>query len=178
MGTDTSMAKGQILSTDLVVSLSLFLAALLVFTLAWRSMSQGYWEAQSDMDMQSAALSISDALALSQGYPQGWEFSQQGNATSFGLASSKNALSHAKIKALQSSFASDYYSAKGTLGAGRFEPYITVGYASGATLYSFGQAPSSQNMSVSSAIAERLCLLDGKLALLRVQLWRVKGGAL
>ena len=90
-------ARGQILSTDLVVSLSLFLGAVMIFLIAWSTLSYSYLESKADTNMQSAMLAISDTLVLSPGSPSDWEFGDVADASSLGLASSKNELSARKI---------------------------------------------------------------------------------
>lgn len=171
-------SKGQILSTDLVISLSLFLGALLIFMLAWSSMSYSYWEQKADTDMQSALLSISDSLVYSQGTPSDWEFSSGLNASSFGLAVSRNTISARKIAALQSIFSSNYSLAKERAGAGRFDISVSIKDLSGSQIYGFGSVANFTDRQVSAAGAERLAIMDGKLVKVSVQLWRAKGGAL
>jgi len=170
--------RAQMLSTDLIISLSLFLAAMLIFLYTWSTISYSYWEQRSELDMQSALLSIADAQALSPGIPSDWEFSSGQNATSFGLAISKNVLADGKVRQLQSLFRSDYPLMKERVGAGRFDIFISIADSSGDTLYSFGRLADFTDRQISSASAQRLCMLDGQPVMLKVMLWRTKGGAL
>ncbi|MCX6770337.1 MAG: hypothetical protein NT051_06740 [Candidatus Micrarchaeota archaeon] len=170
--------RAQMLSTDLIISLSLFLAAMLIFLFIWSSISYSYWEQRSELDMQTALISIADAQALSPGIPSDWEVSSQENATSFGLAVSKNVLAGEKVRKMQSLFHSDYSLMKERAGAGRFDVFISISDSSGATLYSFGRLANFTDRQISSASAQRLCLLDGQTVTLKVMLWRTKGGAL
>lgn len=177
-GTPNPRFHGQILSTDLVISLSMFLAALLIFMLVWSTIAYTYWESMADIDMQSALISVSDVLVFSPGSPAGWEFSQA-NASSYGLSASKNKLSGSKLSALSSAFYSNYSDAKERVGAGRFDIYVSVETAEGGPqLYGFGRLPSGSGQQISTASAERLAMLDGALVKVKVQLWRQKGGAL
>jgi hypothetical protein len=170
--------RGQILSTDLVISLSMFLAALLIFLLVWSTIAYAYRESLDDIGMQSALISISDALAFTPGSPPGWEFSAA-NASSYGIAASRNHLSPAKLSALSGQFSSNYTGAKERIGAGRFDIFVSVERAEGGEqLYGFGRLPSAAGQQISSAGIERLCMLEGELVKVKVQLWRKKGGSL
>lgn len=174
----SSRMRGQILSTDLVISLSMFLAALLIFMLVWSTISYSYWESMADIAMQSALLSMSDTLVLSSGSPAGWEFSGA-NATSYGFAISRNVISRAKLSAISRDFYENYHDSKERIGAGRFDVWVSVESAEGgARLYGFGRLPAGGGQQFSTASMERLCLLDGQLVKVRLQLWRQKGGSL
>jgi hypothetical protein len=176
--TRVSRTRGQILSTDLVISLSLFLGAIMVFFISWSMLSYSYWESKADMDMQSAMLSISDALVLSPGSPADWEFGTVDGASSFGLANGKNELSRLKIASLQSFFANNYTLAKVGMGSGTFDIYVAVNRQDGTVLYSFGRIADFTDRQVVSASSERLAILDGELVDVKVSLWRTKGGAI
>jgi hypothetical protein len=173
-----SRMRGQILSTDLVVSLSLFLGAIMIFFITWSMLSYSYWENKADTDMQSAMLAISDTLVLSPGSPTDWEFGPVDSAASFGLASSKNELSALKIASLQSFFANNYTQAKVNMGSGTFDIYVTINRQDGTVLYSFGRTANFTNRQVVAASSDRLAILDDELVDVKVSLWRTKGGAI
>ncbi len=166
--------KGQMVSTELVICSSIFMAALVVFLFAWNTISTAYYEEQASRDMETALAGISDMAVLSPGSPSNWEFSVLSNANSFGFATSPNVLSQGKLAAL-TELNGSYSSVKEKLGAGRFDISISVLDADGNALpYGFGQGASTQNYSVVSASVERLALLGGQPARLQVQLWRLK----
>jgi hypothetical protein len=170
--------RGQILTTDFIVSIALFLAALLIFYLVWTNLSYSYWESMADKDMQVALLAASDSLLLTPGAPVGWEFGSQFSATSYGFATSPNMVSSAKIGALNLAMNSDYYSAKNIMGVGRFDVFITIERANDSvTIYSFGNFTKQGAVQVSSATSERLAVLDGvELVRVKVDIWRARGG--
>jgi hypothetical protein len=167
--------KGQLVSTELVICISIFMAALVIFLLSWTSISASYYEEQADRDMEVALIGISDMAVLSPGSPPDWESTTVTESNAFGFARSRNVLSPNKLAAL--AVLDGYYeTVKERMGAGKFGLSITVvSPASGSTLYSFGKAVSSLNTTVSSISAERLALLDDEPVRVKVQVWRQKG---
>ena len=168
-------SKGQLFSTEIIFSFSLFLAAILVFILVWNSIFSSFVEDQADRRMEVSLIGIADMTVLSPGDPQNWELTSGLNANAFGLASSRNVLSSKKLSAMQSLFASNYTLMRTKMGAGGYGLFIEVTDASGTVLYNFGQSSNSTNLQVSQVTAERLAMLDNQIVNLRVQVWRIKG---
>lgn len=165
-------AKGQVLTTELLLSVSIFLAALLAFLVAWNSITGAYSNESTDGQMANALLRISDSLALSQGEPLDWEIRPQGDAVSLGLAQSQNVLSYQKLYALCLRN-STYDYVREQMGAGRFEAHVLAAYPNGTEICGFGiGAPDTQG--ISSVEISRTMLLNGEVAALKVQLWRRK----
>ena len=167
--------RGQIFSTELMVSFSIFLAALIVFLFVWNSMYTNYREEQSDAKMQVVLIGISDSAVMSQGDPQDWEVGAGDQANSYGFASARNVLSPAKLYAMQGYFAANYSDMADKMGAGGYEFFAEVLGMDDSILYSFGSKADTTNQSISSVSAERLALIGNDIVKLRVQLWRVKG---
>ena len=167
--------RGQIFSTELMVSISIFLAALIVFLFVWNTMYTNYREEQSDAKMQVVLIGISDSAVMSQGDPRDWEIGVGNQANSYGVASARNVLSPAKLYAMQGYFAANYTDMVGKIGAGGYNFFAEVRGTDGSILYSFGRKADTANQSVSSVSAERLALMGDGIVKLRVQLWRVKG---
>lgn len=167
--------KGQMLSTEILLALSIFLVSMGVFMLSWNAISSSYQQQQADSQMESALLSVSDTLVLSPGNPSDWETSALSNASLIGIASARNVLSPAKAAALQSLNSTSYDAARGRLGAGRFDLFIAITGQSGATLYSFGREANPGNESISAISTQRMALMNGSIVSLKVQLWRNKG---
>jgi len=168
--------KGQIFSTELILSVSIFLAALLIFLFVWNSIFTYYTEEQSERKMQVALIGISDMAVFSPGDPQDWEETSGIDANSFGFVSSRNVLSEKKLFAAQRIFASNYSEIKARMGAGGYGLYFEVRDAqNGLTYYNFGNDADAANSSVSQSTSERLALLGDKLVVMKIQLWRVKG---
>ncbi len=167
-------SKGQILSTEIILALSLFMGSIVVFILAWGYMSSSYFSEQADRQMQVALVGISDAAVLTPGDPADWDIAAKENASSFGVASSRNVLSAQKLSTLQSLNTSYYDRVRERMGAGRFELYLEVRDTDGNSLYRFGKQADLSDNSTAALSVDRLALLNGSLATLRAQLWRGK----
>jgi len=167
--------RGQIFSTEMMVSFSVFLVALMIFLYVWNSMYSNYIEEQSDAKMQVVLIGISDAAVMSPGDPSDWETSVGTGASSYGFASARSVLSPAKLYAMQSYFAANYSGMKDKLGAAGYDMFLDVQDTSGSTYYSFGVKADTTNSSISAVSAERLALMGSDLVKLRLQVWRVRG---
>ena len=165
--------KGQIFTTELVLSASIFMAALVAFVLVWNSMASTYYEEQRELEMQTSLIGISDMIALTPGYPSNWEVRAMENASSFGLATSPNVISGAKAGALQS-LEYAYPTVKEHMGAGRFDVFLNISNSSN-TLYTFGNPPDLNDSTVKVISSRRIALLNGSEVSVMVQAWRVKG---
>jgi len=167
--------RGQLFSTEMMVSFSVFLAAIIIFLFVWNTLYNNYIEEQSDNKMQVVLVGISDAAVMSPGDPSNWDVTVGANANSYGFASSRNILSPSKLYAMQGYFAANYTDMKDKMGAGGYDLFIEVKDTEGSTYYSFGRPADTANSSISAISAERLALMDDEISILRVQLWRVKG---
>jgi hypothetical protein len=167
--------RGQMFSTELMFSLSVFIAALIVFLFVWNNMYNNYQEEQSDTKMQVVLIGVSDAAVMSMGDPQDWEIGVENQANSYGFASARNVLSPAKLYAMQGYFAANYSDMVSKMGAGGYDFFAEVRGMDDSVLYSFGSKADPANQSISSVSAERLALIGEDIVKLRVQLWRVKG---
>jgi len=167
--------QGQLVSTELIICSSIFMVALVIFLLAWNTITAAYYEEQANRDMEVALMGISDMAVLSPGSPADWETTAGANANAFGFAQSRNILSSQKLSML-SNLSSNYTSVKEKMGAGRFDMFITVLSADGSRLpYSFGSEAGNQNDSAVSFSAERLAILGSEPVRLKVQVWRPRG---
>jgi hypothetical protein len=175
MAGKTSGMRGQIFSTEMMVTFSIFLGALIIFLFVWNTLYNNYLEEQYDTNMQVVLIGISDAAVMSQGDPASWDITSGMNANSYGFASSRNVLSPSKLYAMQGYFATDYADMKYKMGAGGYGIFMDVKDTGGNTYYSFGSMADTANESISAVSAERLALMDNALVKLRVQLWRVRG---
>ena len=170
----TLSSRGQMVSTELVICSSIFMAALIIFLLAWSAISSAYAEEQANRDMQVALIGISDMAVLSPGDPADWELSAPTNASAFGFAQSPNVLSAAKLSAL-AQLNQTYVISKERMGAGKYGLFISVLDENGNPLpYGFGVQVTAANDSIVSFSAERLALLNGSPARVLVQIWRQK----
>jgi len=167
--------KGQLFSTEMMVSFSVFLGAIIIFLFVWNTMYNNYVEEQSDNKMQVVLIGVSDAAVMSPGDPSNWDITAGRYANSYGFASSRNTLSPSKLYTMQGYFSSNYTEMKDKMGAGGYDMFIDVKDMDGNTYYSFGSLADTANTSISAITAERLALMDDTIVNLRVQLWRVKG---
>lgn len=173
MAEGKNSSRGQLLSSEVVLAMCLFLGALIAFMLAWNTISASYAQEQAQRQMQSALVGISDMAVLSPGDPADWEVSSQAGANAFGLAQSPGVLSAQKLAALQA-LNSSYDDVREKMGAGPLELYIEVGDSAGAPRYGFGKPANLSDSGVDSLSVERLALLGGSPATLWVQVWRRK----
>lgn len=155
------------------MAFSFFLAAMLIFLASWNSMFATYYREATMRQMQTSLIGISDMLVMSQGEPADWEFGALENASSFGLAVSRNSLSTQKLSAMQS-LNSSYDKVRENMGAGASQLYVAVKDTGGSALYAFGNPFDPADPTVLSASADRLALLDGALVKVTVQVWRSK----
>jgi len=168
--------RGQLFSTELTVSLSVFLAGVVLYLFVWNTLYNNYVEEQSDAKMQVVLLGISDAAVLSQGDPVDWDTTAGLGANSYGYAtSSPNTLSTDKLSAMQGYFASNYSGMKDKIGAAGYDVYVDVKDTDGELLYSFGVLADTTNSSISAVSGERLGIIGSDIVKLRVQLSRVRG---
>jgi len=172
--------RGQLFSTELTVSLSIFLAGVMLYLFVWNSLYNNYVEEQADAKMQVVLIGISDAAVLSQGDPTDWDTTAGMNANSYGFAtSSPNTLSTDKIYAMQSYFTLDdginYHNMTEKMGAAGYDLYLDVKDTDGNLLYGFGTLADTTNSSISAVSAERLGIIGSDIVKLRVQLSRVRG---
>ena len=168
--------RGQLFSTELTVSLSIFLAGVVLYLFVWNTLYNSYVEEQADAQMQVAFIGISDAAVLSQGDPVDWETTAGANANSYGFATAApNTLSTDKLYAMQGYFSANYTDMKDKLGAAGYDLYIDVRDTDGNPLYSFGNLADTTNSSISAVSGERLGIIGSDIVKLRVQLSRVRG---
>jgi len=172
----TRALRGQLFSTELTVSLSVFLAGVVIYLFVWNTLYNNYVEEQADAKMQVMLIGISDAAVLSQGDPVDWDSTAGVNANSYGFATTTpNTLSADKLYAMQSFFSDNYTSMKDKVGAAGYDVYYEVKDTGGDLLYSFGTSADTTNSSISAVSAERLGLIGSDIVKLRVQLWRIRG---
>jgi len=176
MGTMTNdCMRGQLFSSEIMVSFSIFLGAVLIYLLAWNSLQGNYLNEMSDAKMQTVLLGVSDMAVLSPGDPSDWETGVGMGANSFGLATSENVLSSEKLFMMQSYFESNYSTIRDRMGAAGYDVFVNVSNQDGEVLYSFGTPGDTSNVTISAVEANRLALLDDALVNVRMQLWYTRG---
>jgi hypothetical protein len=157
--------KGQIFSTDLVLSIIVF-TILFIFVLSlWNLYSiRLHQNTQSD-EMQLISLQITDLLTKTQGYPHNWQQGIPGNIT-IGLSSAQGDLSQEKIDAF---IALNYTIAKELFNIERFEYKFEIANINGELINSSGIDP---NNSIESISIIRHYLQNDNTRKLTFILWR------
>ncbi|MCX8175268.1 MAG: hypothetical protein N3E51_03625 [Candidatus Micrarchaeota archaeon] len=155
-----SLMRGQALSTDAIISLSAFSILLFFIASYWTYASQSASEAYSQSRLEKSALSASDLLVKSPGYPPNWESNPQ-TASSIGLAQSPNRLSSPKLSALASL---GYQNAKLYMGLEK-DFYLAITLQNGSTVFSLGNSTFNASQSVTIT---RLAFLNGSAVRLRL----------
>ena len=88
--------KGQLFSSDMIVAVFLFLAAVSAALFAWNSAIDKSVQTMQRQDMEITGTRILDILVKSPGYPIDWE---NKNATTIGLASYDRTIDANKLNA-------------------------------------------------------------------------------
>jgi hypothetical protein len=159
---DIMRMKGQIWSTDLAISIIVFLSILSVFLLSWNYIGYEVQSSSQLIEMEGTALSVSDALIRSRGQPGDWDVS---SVYVMGLAEEEGILNATKVGMISSM---DYQKASALMGLGRYYFHIEIRNSTGASLASAGMAPANATRVVS---AERYVVYNGRPAVMRMLLW-------
>jgi len=122
-------SKGQIISLDFIVSMSLFTFIIGMSIFIWNNLNTQIDEGEKNNMLQTELISISTMLIETPGTPNNWNIfspSEIDQISQLGLAVSSNELSSDKIAALQNlnSTSADYYNTKKLLGLNFEEVYI------------------------------------------------------
>lgn len=88
--------KGQAISIDFAIAVSIFIIILLYHTTAWAEYSGGYYSLRARNGFEYSAISISQSLLKTPGIPANWEQNASG-ASSLGLAYQENVISPEKL---------------------------------------------------------------------------------
>ena len=112
--------RGQLLTTDFILSLAIFLAILLASMSLWANVDTQIRDAESRRDMQAITTYISDSLVRSPGYPKNWTNS---TVMMIGLANDEHVVDMNKILLLKNM---DYDRVRDILRFGEYNYYIWV----------------------------------------------------
>ncbi|MFA5106006.1 MAG: hypothetical protein WC506_03535 [Candidatus Micrarchaeia archaeon] len=173
--------RGQILSNDLVIALSVFMAIVLVSFYIWNLANEQIGSARQVNSVEQAALFASDSLVQSQGNPPDWEYYPLNSTVSIGLASERNVISQQKLDALQAYNSptppnnSQYERVKEILGVGGMGFHIGIEQGNG-TAYSFGEGVPLHfnNSTVIAYVVERPVAYNNTPSTLIVEAWQEK----
>ncbi len=113
------MSEGQIVSSDFIISIAVFLIALAIVIPVYLNMSQDMSERRFFEDLQTRLIFSTDAILKTQGLPSDWNYT---NVTRLGLADRSGRINVTKIKNLMKL---SPQSAKNMLGLGGLQFNIT-----------------------------------------------------
>jgi len=140
--------KGQIISLDFIVSMSLFTFIIGMSIFIWNNINTQIDEEKQNNMLQTELVSISTMLIETPGTPSNWTSLSPSSISQLGLAVSSNVLSSDKIAALTSL---NYYDMKKILGLNFEEIYIDFTGIDGNVLningrdMAFDKAPESNS---------------------------------
>ena len=119
-------SKGQIISLDFIVSMSLFTFIIAMSIFIWNNINTQIDEGEKNNMLQTDLVSISTMLIETPGTPSNWTSLSSSEISQLGLAVTSNVLSSDKVVALTNLnlTSDDYYNTKKTLGLDFEEIYI------------------------------------------------------
>ena len=161
--------KGQIFTTDLLISFSVVVLAILLATMMWDYTVERKAAYRAQVDTQQVCRDVAYALVDTNGYPYDWQ--NASNANAVGFAPYKQTLDSNRIAALARAPYNDTLRVLGVIGPGygmriSVERYNSAGFT---TVYDFG---GDSNGASTIAVHQRYTLLNGSWARLTVKVWQ------
>jgi len=158
--------KAQLWSLDFVVSLMIFLSAVVAVLFSWNYISANAAETQALKELQLKVMTLSDSLIRTQGLPVNW-----GNATVevFGLAETENVLNATKLAILVNMSTYEYDRARAILDLGAYDFYLEAKDLNG-TVFGNTSKPLASNAGVVIPI-ERFAMYGGRIARVKLIIW-------
>ena len=161
--------RGQVWSTDFVISAVIFLLALALVVFAWNYSSLRISQQNELVPAESTLIMVSDALIRTPGIPQDWNIT---SVTSIGLASDENVLDTDKLDMFINM---SYEYSKSILGLERYHYYFRLLHLNGSVIQNqYGQnltAGQYPNGSVLTVPIQRHVLYNSTIAKLDFMLW-------
>ena len=154
--------KAQLWSTDLTISIFVFISVVAAFLFAWGYIATEAQSVSRMSEMESMALSVSDALIRIPGYPPDWN---ETNVMVLGLADGENILNQTKVDRF---VAMDYQKAKNILGTDWYHFHFTVSDTNRTLLATKGPYPSN---ATSVVPVERYVLYGSTPAIMNMLFW-------
>lgn len=147
--------KAQVWSLDFIVSLMIFMAALIPLFFAWNYVNMQNQQQIMFGEAENQALQVTDALVRTRGLPEGWD---QTSVNVIGLASEENVLNATKVSYLLSMGGSDYERTRAIM-TGGYDFFLNITDINGTVHGTIGTKPEG------SAIipVERYCICNGRI---------------
>ncbi len=165
------MNKGQVWSFDFAVSVVIFFSVVVMILFSWNYTAAKHTEQVLFNEMESKAVTLSDSLIRTSGFPKEWNSS---DVQIIGLADDENILNETKILQLVSM---PYDTIRATMGIMNYNFYLGVRYLNdtviimNGTALECGEDPSLYPNSTMIVPIERFMLFDHKVASLMFMLW-------
>ncbi len=168
--------RGQIVISDLIISMAVFLMLLVIAYEAWNRQVERLGEWRDSANAQDALRRGLDALTRSPGHPYDWAVLNQtpneSGILALGAASSPGRLDALKTGAIAQwlSSASQYNATRSKMGVLPYRAQASVRELNGTQIYSMGEAPGAGASVMASG--QRLAVYEGRAVLVRLSLWR------
>lgn len=156
--------KGQITTTDLVAGTIILILIFLFNYSIWSKSIFDIRQKDTNNEIESLALSISDYLLKYKGKPGDWE--KTSNITALGLAEKDHVLDTDKVEAFLNM---NYTQAKKLLGVGENEFLFRMKKPDGTLLNESGIIPTNPQLAVN---IRRLVLYNNNSAYMEFMVWR------
>ena len=158
--------KAQLWSLDFVMSLLIFMSAVLAVAFAWNYISANAAETQEMKELQYKVLALSDSLIRTPGIPAEWN---ETTVEVIGLAEDENVLNVTKVSHFISMSNTDYERARALLNMGPYEFYFEVADLNGTVIQNTTNPLSPAASMVIPA--ERYSLYNGRMAKVSLIIW-------
>lgn len=165
------LRKGQIVSFDLIVSIGVFLIAVLLLIALWVFVVDRIRAYDEELNMLDAALHASNQLLLTGGDPAGWHLLGLGEVSAIGIADGKNEINSGKLGRFVALNGTNYTDVKEMLGAGYYELYVGVSYLNGTKVCEFGSMMQENETEEANYVVERMALLNDSVVSVRLEVW-------
>ncbi|MCL6089362.1 MAG: hypothetical protein M1530_04350 [Candidatus Marsarchaeota archaeon] len=175
-GTEARRLRGQVVISDLIISMAVFLMLLVITYEAWNRQVERLGEWREQAGAQDALRRGLDALTRSPGHPYSWAVMNQ-TPNESGILALGAASSPGRVDALRMGMlaqwlnSSDYYNAtRSKMGVSPYRAQASVRELDGSQLYSMGEAPGDGAIMLASG--QRVALYENRTVLVRLSLWR------
>jgi len=158
--------KAQLWSLDFVMSLLIFMSALLAVMFAWNYIGTNAAETRQLKELQLKALTLSDSLIRTGGLPDDWD---EGDVVVIGLAQEENVLNATKVDSFINLSSSDHSRARGLLDMGLYDFLFEITEMNG-TVFRNTSVPIGADAEVIVPV-ERYCLLEDRIVKARLTIW-------
>lgn len=144
--------KAELFSSDFMISILLFLSALIIITLYYQNLQSDVYETSNRNDIYAKAIDVASLLAESSGYPPNWDST---NVEVIGLYDSGkfNLTKFEELKKI------DYQTVKTMLGTGSYDFFISLNNVSGSIIVKPSDPSFSYSYGMNAVNAEQITVV-------------------